>query len=75
MRRYRPRWVAFLGLGAYRTAFARPDAVVGEQPGMVGPARAWLLPNPSGLNAHYQIDDLAAEFAKLRAAVLARQEA
>lgn len=75
MRRYRPRWVAFLGLGAYRTAFARPGAVVGEQPDGLGPACVWLLPNPSGLNAHYQIDDLAREFGKLRAAAHTRQQA
>jgi double-stranded uracil-DNA glycosylase len=68
VRRFRPRWVAFLGLGAYRLAFARPAAVVGKQPDELGPARVWLLPNPSGLNAHYQVDDLAREFQKLRAA-------
>ncbi len=73
LRRYRPRWVAVLGLGAYRTAFSRPNAVVGEQPNTLGPARVWLLPNPSGLNAHYQIDDLAREFGKLRAGVHTRQ--
>jgi len=51
----RPRMVAVLGVGAYRTAFARPKAAVGPQPEPIGGAAAWLLPNPSGLNAHYQL--------------------
>jgi TDG/mug DNA glycosylase family protein len=62
----RPRVVAVLGVGAYRTAFARPKAAVGLQPDRIGGAVAWLLPNPSGLNAHYQLPDLAAAFAELR---------
>jgi len=53
-------------VGAYRTAFGRPRAVVGPQPERIGGARAWVLPNPSGLNAHYQLPDLAAAFADLR---------
>jgi TDG/mug DNA glycosylase family protein len=65
IRRLRPRIVAFLGLGAYRTAFGRPDAVPGPQPQPVGGAGAWLLPNPSGLNAHHQLPDLAARFREL----------
>jgi TDG/mug DNA glycosylase family protein len=64
--RVRPAVVAVLGVGAYRTAFARPRASVGPQPDPIGPARAWVLPNPSGLNAHYQLPDLAAAFAALR---------
>ena len=59
--RYRPRVVAILGLGAYRTAFARSKATLGKQPEKLGRAALWALPNPSGLNAHYQ----AAEFAHL----------
>ena len=55
-----------LGVGAYRTAFARPKAGVGPQPEPIGGAAAWLLPNPSGLNAHYQLPDLAEAFAELR---------
>jgi TDG/mug DNA glycosylase family protein len=66
--RYRPAYVAFLGLGAYRTAFARRNAAVGPQPERIGETRIWLLPNPSGLNAHYQLADLAAVFGKLRRA-------
>ena len=68
----RPRMVAVLGVGAYRTAFARPRAAVGPQPEPIGGSAAWLLPNPSGLNAHYQLADLAAAFADLRRAVDAR---
>ena len=68
-RRYRPRWLAVLGIGAYRTAFDARDAVVGEQPRRLGDTRIWVLPNPSGLNAHYTLDRLAVEFAALRRAV------
>jgi TDG/mug DNA glycosylase family protein len=64
--RYRPRILAVLGVGAYRTAFARPKAALGEQPERIGDARVWVLPNPSGLNANYQKDDLARLFAVLR---------
>jgi TDG/mug DNA glycosylase family protein len=63
-----PAYVAFLGLTSYRTAFGRKDAVVGEQPETLGPARIWLLPNTSGLNAHYQLPQLAAAFRELREA-------
>jgi TDG/mug DNA glycosylase family protein len=62
----RPRVVAVLGVGAYRTAFDRPKAAVGPQPDPIAGSRAWLLPNPSGLNAHYQLPDLAETFAELR---------
>jgi double-stranded uracil-DNA glycosylase len=65
----RPAVVAVLGVGAYRTAFARPQATVGPQPDAIATARAWVLPNPSGLNAHYQLTDLAAAFATLRRTV------
>ena len=65
---HEPRYVAFLGLTTYRIAFGKPDAQVGPQPDDVGPAKAWLLPNPSGLNAHYQLPDLARVFGELRAA-------
>ncbi|HEX6670191.1 MAG TPA: G/U mismatch-specific DNA glycosylase [Gemmatimonadales bacterium] len=69
VRRHAPRWVAVLGLGAYRVAFGRPLAVVGGQPVTLAGARLRVLPNPSGLNAHYQLPDLVREFAALRAAV------
>jgi double-stranded uracil-DNA glycosylase len=63
-----PAWVAVLGVTAYRAAFVRPRATVGPQPDRLGPSRVWVLPNPSGLNAHYTVDGLTAEFARLRSA-------
>jgi double-stranded uracil-DNA glycosylase len=66
VRRRRIGWLAVVGVTAYRIAFAERDAVVGEQPLRLGPTRVWVLPNPSGLNAHYQLDALTAEFARLR---------
>jgi TDG/mug DNA glycosylase family protein len=65
----RPRVVAFLGVTAYRTAFGRPNAVLGPQGEPLGQASVWVLPNPSGLNAHYQLGDLARLFGALRLAV------
>lgn len=67
--RYAPACVAVLGVGAYRIAFARPTATLGRQPEMLGSAVLWLLPNPSGLNAHYQIAELVALFRELRNAL------
>jgi TDG/mug DNA glycosylase family protein len=67
-RRYRPQILAILGVGAYRTGFYRPRAVVGLQPEMIDKSRLWVLPNPSGLNAHYQAKDLAKVFRELREA-------
>ncbi|HJR50076.1 MAG TPA: G/U mismatch-specific DNA glycosylase [Gemmatimonadales bacterium] len=75
VRRSGPRWVAVLGLGAYRTAFGRPLAKVGPQAEPLAGARLWVLPNPSGLNAHYQLPDLVREFAALHAAVDRRERA
>jgi TDG/mug DNA glycosylase family protein len=69
VRRYRPRFLAVLGVGAYRTAFAQPKATLGLQPETIGETRIWVLPNPSGLNAHYQPNDLARMFRELRLAV------
>jgi TDG/mug DNA glycosylase family protein len=66
--RHRPGIIAVLGVTAYRTAFGLPRAVTGPQPELLGPARLWVLPNPSGLNAHWSLDELAADFATLRAA-------
>ena len=68
VRRYRPRIVAVLGVGAYREAFAHPKAIIGEQAEMIGDARVWVLPNPSGLNANYQLNDLVKLFKKLQRA-------
>jgi TDG/mug DNA glycosylase family protein len=69
VRRYRPAFIAFLGISAYRTAFARPDSLVGPQMETLSGSRTWLLPNPSGLNARYQVADLAEAFGALRAEV------
>ena len=66
--RFRPAWVAILGVGAYRTGFRRPEARLGRQLERLGTAGLWVLPNPSGLNAHHQLGDLAAAFAALRRA-------
>ena len=66
VRRLRPRWLAVLGVTAYRTAFAAREAKVGAQEVTIGATRLWVLPNPSGLNAHYTLDRLTAEFAALR---------
>ena len=65
VRKYGPKWLALLGLGAYRIGFGDAKASVGPQEITIGPTRVWLLPNPSGLNAHYQLDELAARFAEL----------
>jgi TDG/mug DNA glycosylase family protein len=67
--RRRPRYVAIAGVTAYRTAFGRPRAAIGPQEEWLGPARVWILPNPSGLNAHWQLPSLAVAFGELRAAV------
>jgi len=67
IKRYRPRIVAILGVGAYSDAFARPKARVGEQPEGIHSARVWVLPNPSGLNANYQLPELVRLFRALRA--------
>jgi double-stranded uracil-DNA glycosylase len=62
-----PRFLAVVGVTAYRVAFGRRDAAVGPQDDRIGETRLWVLPNPSGLNASYQIGRLAAEFGRLRA--------
>ncbi|HVL53638.1 MAG TPA: G/U mismatch-specific DNA glycosylase [Vitreimonas sp.] len=64
--RVRPRVVAVLGVTAYRTAFERPKAGVGRQPETLSGADLWVLPNPSGLNAHYQLPDLIELFDRFR---------
>ncbi len=69
VRRYRPRFLAVLGVGAYRTAFDRPKAKLGLQLELIGKTSIWVLPNPSGLNAHYQPKDLARLFSELRLTV------
>jgi double-stranded uracil-DNA glycosylase len=69
--RLRPAWLAIVGVTAYRVAFGNSGASVGEQEQELGQTRLWALPNPSGLNASYQIGRLAQEFAKLREAAVA----
>jgi double-stranded uracil-DNA glycosylase len=69
VRRYRPAFLAILGLGAYRAAWGVPKAVIGPQEKRIGETVVWILPNPSGLNAHYQAKDLARVFGELKAAV------
>jgi TDG/mug DNA glycosylase family protein len=64
--RWRPRVVAVLGITAWRVAFDRPKAVLGRQPERVGGAETWVAPNPSGLNAHHQLPDLARLYGELR---------
>ena len=66
VRRYAPRMLAVAGVSAYRSAFDHPGATVGPQPLLVGGGPVWVLPNPSGLNAHYQLPDLVAAFRRLR---------
>ena len=70
VRRYEPRYLAVLGVTAYRSAFDDKKATIGPQDRTIGNTRIWVLPNPSGLNAHYQLPELAKEFRKLRKAAL-----
>lgn len=63
---YQPRVLAVLGIGAYRAAFGRKDAAMGLQPQLIGRTHLWVMPNPSGLNANYQLTDLIRLFADLR---------
>ena len=64
----KPRWLAVVGVTAYRAAFEEPKAVVGPQERVIGDTRVWVLPNPSGLNAHWTAATMAEEFARLRVA-------
>ena len=68
VKRYEPRHLAVLGVSVYRIAFDKPKAKVGPQDELIGETRVWALPNPSGLNAHYQLADLARVFGALREA-------
>ena len=68
VRRFRPRLVAILGVTAYRTAFGSPRAVLGRQPGDLAGARLWVVPNPSGRNAHAPLDTLAAAYREVAVA-------
>lgn len=64
--RFRPRIVAFLGKGAYQTAFDRRAVEIGPQREPFMGSEVWVLPNPSGLNAHYQLPQLIDAFRPLR---------
>ena len=66
VRRHRPRVLAVVGIGAWRTGFARPKATTGLQPETVGGAPVWVLPNTSGLNANHQLPELIRQFSALR---------
>ncbi len=68
VRTYRPRLVCFLGLGAYRTGFQRPKAVLGLQSEQIEGTPVWLLPNPSGLNAHFSLEDFGRLLGEVRIA-------
>lgn len=63
--RFRPKILAVLGVSAYRTAFGLPKAVIGRQETPLGPSLVWVLPNPSGLNAHYRLADLGRLYGEL----------
>jgi TDG/mug DNA glycosylase family protein len=65
--RYQPATLAFLGIGAFRLGFERRDARLGRQPDDLAGAQVWVLPNPSGLNAHYGLPELTRRFRQLRA--------
>lgn len=67
----RPRWLAVLGVTAYRTAFAERRAALGRQERTIGATQVWVLPNPSGLNAHHTPAQLGERFAELREVVQA----
>lgn len=66
--KFRPAWVAFLGIAAYRIAFQRQRTMFGRQAERVDQSGVWVLPNPSGLNAHFQLEDFGRLFAELRQA-------
>jgi TDG/mug DNA glycosylase family protein len=68
IRRWRPATVAFLGVGAYRLAFGLHKSSLGAQPARFAGAAVWVLPNPSGLNANYQLPQLVQLFRALRKA-------
>ena len=74
VKHYAPGCVAVLGIGAYRSAFVQRDAMLGKQPESLGNAAVWVLPNPSGLNAHHQLPELIAMFRTLREELGASRE-
>ncbi|MFD3512988.1 G/U mismatch-specific DNA glycosylase [Streptomyces sp. NPDC058657] len=73
--RLHPRWLAVVGVTAYRTAFEEKKAQIGPQERTIGDTRIWALPNPSGLNAHWSLEAMAEEYGRLRAAAGAEDAA
>lgn len=69
IRRYKPKILAVLGIASFRCAFDRPHAILGRQPEGIGTTEIWVLPNPSGLNASYQLNALIGQLKILRSAV------
>ena len=68
VKKYKPKWLAVLGVGAYKVGFDRPKAKIGRQAEMIGSTGIWVLPNPSGLNANHQLPQLTEMFRALREA-------
>ncbi len=66
VRDLRPAGLGVVGITAYRVAFSAPRAMVGPQPAVLGPTLVWALPNPSGLNAHWSLPAMVAEFTRFR---------
>lgn len=70
IKKYSPLWLSVLGIEAYRKGFGVPFAKIGRQPQMIGRTKIWLLPNPSGLNAHYSLSDFTELFSDLRQTII-----
>lgn len=66
IKRFKPKVIAFLGVGAYRSGFQRPKAQIGLQAETIGETKVWVLPNPSGLNAHFTAEKLGEVFSQLK---------
>jgi double-stranded uracil-DNA glycosylase len=69
VKKFKPKWLAILGVGAYRAGFNRKDAKLGPQKEMIRETKIWVLPNPSGLNAHHTPESLGKLFMQLHDAV------
>lgn len=69
IKKYKPEWVAILGVDSYRKAFDKTKAKVGQQEGTINETKIWVLPNPSGLNAHFTPDKLTKIFKAFRRAI------
>lgn len=67
---FKPAWIAFVGVEAYRKAFSKPKAKIGKQEEMLSGVKVWVLPSPSGLNAHYSVENLCGLFKALRVQLL-----